>query len=159
MSARFEPDLNDGVQVYLNDVNVTRDLRNERVASVASTIAVIAAVREQLLSAQRSLRRPPGLVADGRDMGTVVFPDAWLKFFLTASAEERAERRYKQLNEKGINVTLESLLHETQRRDQRDATREVSPMVPAEDALVIDSTGISIDGVMQLLREAISQKV
>lgn len=158
MRARFETVPGKGVQVFLNNSDFAADLRNEGVASIASAIAVIEPVRTALMNTQRDFCRPPGLVADGRDMGTVVFPDAWLKIFLTASAEERASRRYKQLNKKELSVTLESLLHETQVRDQRDATRSVSPMVPASDALVIDSTGITVEQVMQQLRELIARK-
>lgn len=157
MNARFEPDLTNGVQVFLNETNITTQLRNEQVASIASTIAVMPAVRQALLGTQRAFRRPPGLVADGRDMGTVVFPDARLKVFLTASATVRAGRRYKQLNQKGIKVTMESLLQETQRRDERDSTRSVSPMVAASDALVIDSTENSVAEVVDLLRQAFAQ--
>ncbi|MBX2825419.1 MAG: (d)CMP kinase [Gammaproteobacteria bacterium] len=150
MSTSFEPGP-DGVRVVLEGVDVTDELRSERTASAASRIATMPAVRTELLQYQRDFRRLPGLVADGRDMGTVVFPDARYKFFLTASAEERAERRYNQLNKKDLQVTMESLLQEIKRRDERDSTRKTAPLLPAKDALVVDSTGISIDDVVETL--------
>jgi cytidylate kinase len=105
-------------------------------------------VRTALVDKQLSFRRTPGLVADGRDMGTVIFPDAGVKVFLTASAEERAKRRYKQLKDKGLNVTLASLLREIEARDARDAARPVAPLKPALDAVLIDSTGMPVDAVV-----------
>jgi cytidylate kinase len=101
-----------------------------------------------LFDKQRGFRKSPGLVADGRDMGTVIFPDAAFKVFLTASADERARRRYKQLKDKGLNVTLAALLREIQARDERDAARPVAPLRPADDALLIDTTGIPVEGVV-----------
>jgi len=148
MDATFEPD-SDGVHVRLDGVDVTLELRSETTASMASRIAVIPSVRTALMQTQRDFRQPPGLVADGRDMGTVVFPDAEHKIFLTASAEERARRRYKQLNKKELHVTMESLLQEIELRDARDSHRAVSPLVPAKDALVLDSTGIAIEHVFE----------
>lgn len=124
--------------------DVSREIRTEEGGRGASTVAAIPAVREALLQRQREFRRPPGLVADGRDMGTVVFPGAPLKIFLTASARERAERRYKQLIAKGESVSLPRLLEDIEERDARDSSREVAPLVPAEDAVIIDSTAISI---------------
>lgn len=144
-----------GVQVWLGDENVTDEIRSEYTAAAASAIAAAPAVRSALLEIQRDFRKPPGLVADGRDMGTVVFPDAAYKLFLTASAEERAQRRYKQLKEKGITVTLDSLLQEIQRRDERDASRAVAPLKAADDALVVDSTGINIDQVVDIITRSI----
>ena len=120
--------------------DVSREIRTEEGGRGASTVAAIPAVREALLARQREFLREPGLVADGRDMGTVVFPAAPLKIFLTASALERAERRYKQLIAKGENVSLPRLLEDIQERDARDSGRAVSPLVPAEDAIIIDST-------------------
>ena len=114
-------------------------------------MAVYGAVRAALLDRQRAFREPPGLVADGRDMGTVVFPDATLKVFVTASAEERARRRYKQLKEKGNQVTLESLLLEIRERDARDAARSVAPLKPAADALILDTTALSVDEAVQFV--------
>lgn len=158
LSLRFALTANDGVGVWVNDTEVTEKLRNERTADAASTIAVIPAVRQALLQIQRDCRKAPGLVADGRDMGTVVFPDALLKVFLSASVEERASRRLKQLKEKGVAVTLESLLQELEVRDNRDSTRATSPLMPAKDALVIDSTGISADVVLDQVVSAFEKR-
>ena len=116
-------------RIRLQGLDVTEELRGEPVSAAASRIAVLPSVRSALLSRQRSFRRPPGLVADGRDMGTVVFPDAVLKIYVTASAEVRAERRYKQLIEKGNSVNIEGLLRDIRQRDQRDAARAVAPLL------------------------------
>lgn len=135
----------DGAAVRLGGEDVTDAIRDEAVGGGASRVAVHPEVRAALLGLQRSFRRPPGLVADGRDMGTVVFPDATLKVFLTASAESRAERRHKQLIEKGIPANLSGLLQDLRERDARDASRAVAPLAPAEGAFVLDSTRLSID--------------
>ncbi|HSX62674.1 MAG TPA: (d)CMP kinase [Tahibacter sp.] len=135
-------------RVYVNSHDATDELRTETVGAVASAIAAIPAVRTALVDKQLSFRRQPGLVADGRDMGTVIFPDAAFKVFLTASAEERAKRRYKQLKDKGLAVTLTSLLREIEARDARDAARPVAPLKPASDAVLIDSTGMPVDAVV-----------
>ncbi len=135
------------VKALLEGEDVTERLRFEDTGVVASKIAAIPAVRAALSERQRRFRQPPGLVADGRDMGTVIFPDAGLKIFLTASAEIRAERRYKQLKEKGESVNLTRLFREIKARDLRDQSRSVAPLRPAEDAVIIDSTGLSIDEV------------
>jgi cytidylate kinase len=135
-------------RVYVNSHDSTDDLRTETVGAVASAIAAIPSVRTALVDKQLSFRRLPGLVADGRDMGTVIFPDAGVKVFLTASAEERAKRRYKQLKDKGLAVTLTSLLREIEARDARDAARPVAPLKPALDAVLIDSTGMPVDAVV-----------
>lgn len=135
-------------RVYVNSHDSTDDLRTETVGAVASAIAAIPSVRAALVDKQLSFRRAPGLVADGRDMGTVIFPDARVKVFLTASAEERAKRRYKQLKDKGLAVTLTSLLREIEARDARDAARPVAPLKPAADAVLIDSTGMPVDAVV-----------
>ncbi|TAH47148.1 MAG: (d)CMP kinase [Gammaproteobacteria bacterium] len=135
-------------RVIVNSHDATDELRTETAAAAASAIAAIPGVRTALLDKQRGFRRTPGLVADGRDMGTVIFPDAAFKVFLTASAEERAKRRYKQLKDKGLNVTLAALLREIQARDERDAARKVAPLRPARDALTIDTTGIPVAGVV-----------
>jgi cytidylate kinase len=132
-------------RIRLGDDDVTDAIRAEAVGNGASRIAVHGAVRDALLALQRGFRRPPGLVADGRDMGTVVFPDAALKVFLTASAQSRAERRHKQLIEKGISASLSSLLQGLVERDARDATRPVAPLVPAQDAHVLDSTSLTVE--------------
>ena len=138
-----------GVSVWLSGEDVTAHLRTEEGGRDASTVAALPAVREALLLRQQELARPPGLIADGRDMGTVVFPLAPLKIFLTASAEARAERRFHQLQGMGESVSLARLLTDIQERDARDQTRTVSPLVPAEDAIVIDSTELSADDVLR----------
>jgi cytidylate kinase len=143
-------DAKDGgeTRVIVNGLDATGDIRTETCGATASAIAAIPSVRAALFDKQRSFRKAPGLVADGRDMGTVIFPDAPFKVFLTASAEERAKRRYKQLKEKGLSVTLATLLREIEARDVRDAERAVAPLKPAADAILIDSTGMPIDAVV-----------
>ncbi len=136
-------------RVLVNGFDATDELRTETAGAAASAIAAIPEVRAALKDRQRAFRRPPGLVADGRDMGTVIFPDAPFKVFLTASAEERAERRYTQLKDKGVSVTLVGLLREILARDARDANRAVAPLRPAEDAVHIDTTGLGIDTVVE----------
>jgi cytidylate kinase len=136
-------------QVMLDGVDVTRDIRTETAGAGASRVAAWPAVRAALLDRQRSFATPPGLVADGRDMGTVIFPEARLKVFLTASAEERAQRRHKQLIEKGSAASLAALSREIAERDLRDSTRQVAPLKPAPDAQLLDSTGLSIDAVVE----------
>jgi cytidylate kinase len=135
-------------RVIIDGTVATDAIRTETAGAAASRIAAQTAVREALVAKQLAFRRPPGLVADGRDMGTVIFPDAPYKVFLTASAGERAERRYKQLKAKGLQVTLASLLHEIEVRDARDASRTVAPLRAAADAVVIDTTGRSIAAVV-----------
>ncbi len=135
-------------KVLLDNHDVTEDIRSEPCGVRASEVAPLAAVRQALLQRQRTFRKPPGLVADGRDMGTVVFPDAGLKVFLTASPEVRAERRYKQLKEKGISANLRALSRDLAERDARDANRAVAPLVPAPDSQVLDSSALSIDEVV-----------
>ena len=154
MEASFEPH-SDGVLVCLNGVDATASLRLETTASAASKVAVMPAVRAAVLDEQRSFRKAPGLVADGRDMGTVVFPDATLKVFLSASVEVRAKRRSKQLKDKGIEITMESLLHEIGARDERDSTREHSPLAAAPDALIIDSSDLSVSEVVTAILMAL----
>ncbi|MGV7195062.1 (d)CMP kinase [Xanthomonas axonopodis] len=138
-----------GLRVLVNGVDATGELRLETTGALASAIAAIPEVRSALKERQRAFRRAPGLVADGRDMGTVIFPDAAFKVFLTASAEERAGRRHKQLMEKGVSVIFDDLLREIMARDARDAQRVVAPLRPAEDALLIDTSGIGIEDVVQ----------
>ncbi len=135
-------------KILLDGDEVTADIRSERVSTGASEVAVHPAVRASLIDRQRAFRQPPGLVADGRDMGTVVFPDAPLKLFLTATAEERARRRHKQLIAKGISVTLDSLLRDIRERDARDAGRAAAPLRPAHDAVLLDTTELTIDEVV-----------
>ena len=147
LDIRFET-RGDDVIAVLNEVDVTEQLRFEDTGVMASKIATIPVVRSALVTRQRGFRQLPGLVADGRDMGTVIFPDAMLKIFLTASAEIRAERRYKQLKDKGESVNLTRLFREIKARDLRDQSRSVAPLSPAEDAVIIDSTDLSIDEVL-----------
>ena len=137
-----------GERVTLAGQDVTAEIRSETAGQGASRVAAWPAVREALLERQRAFAAPPGLVADGRDMGTVVFPQADLKIFLTASPEERAQRRYKQLKDKGSGVSLAALSREITERDLLDSTRSVAPLRPAPDARVIDSTGLSIEAVV-----------
>ncbi|HET9763029.1 MAG TPA: (d)CMP kinase [Casimicrobiaceae bacterium] len=139
--------------VVLDGADVTAELRSEAVSATASRVAALAPVREALLPRQRSFRRPPGLVADGRDMGTVVFPDAALKVYVTASAEVRASRRYKQLIEKGNSVTLDALLRDIRERDARDTGRAAAPLRPAEGAIVLDTTSLSIEAGIAFVLE------
>jgi cytidylate kinase len=146
------------VLVAYKDIDVSRAIRTEDGGRGASTVAAIPAVRTALLQRQREFCQAPGLVADGRDMGTVVFPGAPLKFFLTASATERAERRYKQLIAKGESVSLPRLLEAIEERDARDRSRLVSPLVPAEDALVVDSTGTPIAQVFEQVMGKVKEK-
>ena len=145
----FEADAQGGQRVFLENQEVSTEIRTEACSRAASQIAAIKEVREALLQRQRAFRSPPGLVADGRDMGTVVFPEADLKIFLVAGLEERARRRYKQLKEQGIGASLDALLKDLAKRDERDQKRAVAPLKPAADAIVIDSTGLSIDEVLE----------
>ena len=146
---QFRPAATDGsTRVIVNGHDATDELRTETAGAAASAIAAMAPVRDALVALQLGFRKAPGLVADGRDMGTVIFPDAGFKVFLTASADERARRRYKQLKQKGLGVTLATLLREIQARDVRDAERPVAPLKPAADAVLIDSTGMPIDTVV-----------
>jgi cytidylate kinase len=144
-------------RVFVDGVDATDAIRTETAGAAASAIAALPAVRKALLDKQLAFRKPPGLVADGRDMGTVVFPDAPFKVFLTASPAERAERRYKQLKAKGLDVTLTSLLHDIEARDARDASRAVAPLRPAGDAVVIDTTGQPIPAVVAQVLAVVQQ--
>jgi CMP/dCMP kinase len=143
---RMQVEFRDG-RIYLSGQDVTDELRSEPVGLRASEIAQRPGVRTALLQRQRAFRRPPGLVAEGRDMGTVVFPDAGLKVFLTASVSVRAQRRYKQLIDKGIDANLHALSRDLAQRDERDAARAVAPLAPAPDALLLDSSELSVDEV------------
>ena len=136
------------LNVYLNNVEVSSELRTEKTAALASQFAKIESLRKTLLVKQRQFKKLPGLVADGRDMGTVVFPDASFKVFLTAEVEERAKRRLQQLQEKGIAGNISHTLAEVQKRDERDVNRQHSPLKPAKDALVIDTTNLTINEVI-----------
>ncbi len=139
----------DGDNVYLDGEEVSKQIRTESAGNSASKVAAVPEVRETLLAWQRSFAKEPGLVADGRDMGSVVFPDAPIKVFLTASAEERAKRRYNQLKEKGISVRLRDLVRDIRERDERDRNRDVAPLVAPVAALEVESTSLSIDEVFE----------
>ena len=149
LAPRFE-----GGRILLDGEDVGDTIREEAVGDAASRIAVQPLLRAALVELQRAARRPPGLVADGRDMGTVIFPDARLKVFLTASAEARAARRHKQLIEKGFSANIDDLLRDLKARDARDTQRAQAPLKPAEGALVLDSTDLSIDDTVRAVLEA-----
>ena len=155
LEIEFQPtsDPEEPIEILLFGERVTRDLRTNEAGTDASKVAPIEAVREAIKDLQQDFRKAPGLIADGRDMGTVVFVDADAKIYLTASAEARAERRYKQLKDKGIDVSLHALFISIQERDERDMNREVAPLIPAADARVIDSTKMDID---QVFNEALA---
>ena len=138
-----------GQALYLGNEDVTVNIRSQECGNAASKIAAYQVVRQALLFRQREFQRPPGLIADGRDMGTVVFPHACLKIFLSASQQERANRRYKQLKEQGFSVNLARLSAEIVERDVRDTGRSQSPLIPAHDAVLIDTTGLSIEQVVE----------
>ncbi len=150
LDIHFDPDGGENAPILLDNVDISTELRSESSGEAASKVAVLSSVRQALLARQRAFRQPPGLVADGRDMGTVIFSNADLKIFLEASQQERAARRYKQLKEKGMGVSLEALLREIESRDARDSGRVMSPMRPAEDAVIIDTTRM---GITEVVRE------
>ncbi len=147
LDVAFLPTEQGGIKVMLENQDVSTDIRSETAGNNASKVAVLPAVRKALLQRQRDFAQPPGLVADGRDMGTTVFPQADAKLFLTASAEVRAERRYKQLIEKGLSANLRGLVEEIQQRDERDRSRSASPLRPADDAVTLDTSSKSIEEV------------
>jgi cytidylate kinase len=148
MRIRFGTRPDGSEQVFLEGADVTRELRSEAAGSAASRVAAMPAVRNSLFSRQQRFAEAPGLVADGRDMGTIVFPHARLKIFLTATPEERARRRHKQLKDKGLDVSLPALSREIAERDARDAGRKVAPLKAAADAVVLDSTGLEVEEVV-----------
>ena len=149
LDLRFESDpSNNKLSIYLDNSEVSDELRTEKTAELASKFAMIGSLRGSLLLRQQKFKQPPGLVADGRDMGTVVFEDAPFKVFLTANVEERAQRRLKQLQDKGIAGILSQTLEEVQKRDERDASRKHSPLKPSKDALVIDTSNLTINEVV-----------
>jgi cytidylate kinase len=158
MSEGLDIVFDDG-QVRVNGANLTDAIRTEEAGNNASQVAALPPVRDAIFALQQGFRRPPGLVADGRDMGTVVFSDAPVKIFLDASAEARAERRYNQLKNNGLGVNLRALLEQIQERDARDRERVVAPLKPADDALIIDSTEMTIDEVVATVMTQISSKV
>jgi len=148
-----------GVIVLLNRIDVSSNIRSQEIGEAASKVAPLAKVREALLKRQRDFRTTPGLVADGRDMGTVVFEDAPVKIFLDASAQARAERRMKQLQQKGICAKFGEILQEITQRDERDRNRTIAPLRPAADAFVIDSTDLSIEEVFDQALGVIKSKI
>lgn len=152
-------DAEDPLSIWLEGEDVTRKIRTDEAGVDASKIAPLSGVREAIKQLQRSFRRDPGLVADGRDMGTVVFTDADVKIFLTASAEARAQRRYKQLIDKDISVSLHALFTSIRKRDERDTTRAVAPLIPASDAVIIDSTSLDIDEVFNQVLTIVKGKL
>ncbi|MSS76289.1 MAG: (d)CMP kinase [Methyloglobulus sp.] len=156
MELAYECD--DELVVKLDGQDITAELGTETTGNIASIVAAVPEVRRVLLQKQKDFKRPPGLVADGRDMGTVIFPDADIKVFLTASAAKRAERRYKQLMEKGIDVSIEQITSEIEARDCRDKERTIAPLAQAEDALFIDSSAMTIDEVIARVLSLVPQR-
>jgi cytidylate kinase len=159
MNVRFDSDDNDDERIWLGSVDVTRDIRTEESGLMASKVALLPAVRMALVGLQKVFRKAPGLVADGRDMGTRIFPDAALKVFLTATAEVRAKRRHKQLKDKGIDVSLPALARDIEDRDRRDSERSIAPLRPADDARVLDSSKLTIDEVTQMVLFWVRERV
>ena len=156
LAVRFD-NVGEYSRVFLGELDVTEDIRTEESGQAASVVASMPAVREALITRQRSFQQAPGLVADGRDMGSVVFPDARLKIFLTASVEERARRRYKQLKDKGIDVSLPALSKDMQERDRRDSERSIAPLRACSDARVLDTTRLSIPDVVQTVLQWVGE--
>jgi cytidylate kinase len=154
LNARFQ-----GQEIYLDQELVSDVLRSEEAGKAASEVAALPTVRTALLERQRAYRRPPGLVADGRDMGSVVFPDAGLKIYLTASAEERASRRYKQLIDKGMGANMAALLDDIKARDARDSARAAAPLRKVSDAILLDTTALSIDDTVEAVLARYAAKV
>ncbi len=157
LDVRFDSDEAGDERIWLEGEDVSLEIRTEEAGAGASAVAAIPAVRQALLERQRAFRKPPGLVADGRDMGTQVFPCAPLKVFLTASAEERARRRHKQLKDKGLDVSLAALSRDIEDRDRRDSERSVAPLRPAEDARILDSSGQSIEAVTNTVLDWVAE--
>ncbi|MGB5257174.1 MAG: (d)CMP kinase [Woeseiaceae bacterium] len=157
LDVRFDSHDDGSERIWLDGEDVTLEVRTEQAGAGASAVAVLPAVREALLERQRAFQQPPGLVADGRDMGTHVFADATLKIYLTASAEERARRRHKQLKDKGMDVSLAALSRDIEDRDRRDTERSVAPLRPAEDARILDSSGQSIEAVTSTILDWVAE--
>lgn len=155
----FESDKDSEAIIRVNGENLTEDIRLESTGELASQVAAHPEVRSALIRLQRSFRKGPGLLADGRDMGSAIFPDAQVKVYLTASPEERAKRRYKQLKEKGISVNLAALSAEIAERDYRDRTRSVSPLCPAPDAMQLDTTDLNIEQVVDRVMALVEEKL
>ena len=158
LDVRFGADSHGEEQIWLEGTEVSAHIRTEQAGDGASRVAVLPAVRAALVGRQQAFAQLPGLVADGRDMGTVIFPDAPLKIFLTATAEERARRRHKQLKDKGLSANLAALSQEIAERDRRDASRPIAPLRPADDAQVIDSTSMNIDAVVARVLELAAER-
>jgi cytidylate kinase len=159
LQARYRLPTRQNPEILLDGEDVGKALRSEDCGNAASRAAALPAVRQALLQWQRHYRQAPGLVADGRDMGTVVFPDADLKLYLVARPEVRARRRYNQLKEKGINVSLAELVAAVETRDRRDSARQASPLKPAEDALVLDNSDLDESETLRLVQQAVSRVV
>ncbi|MDH3616204.1 MAG: (d)CMP kinase [Gammaproteobacteria bacterium] len=157
LDVQFDSNEDGSERIRLDGEDVTLEVRTEQTGAGASTVAAIPAVREALLQRQRAFQQAPGLVADGRDMGTHVFADAALKIFLTASSEERARRRHKQLKDKGMDVSLAALSRDIEDRDRRDSERSVAPLRPAQDARILDSSGQSIEAVTRIVLDWVSE--
>ena len=157
LDVTFDSNDDGSERILLDGEDVTLVVRKESTGAGASTVAAIPAVRAALLDRQRAFQQAPGLVADGRDMGTFVFPSALVKIFLTASAEERARRRHKQLKDKGMDVSLAALSRDIEDRDRRDSERSVAPLKPAEDARILDSSGLSIEAVTNTVLEWVAE--
>ncbi len=158
LDARFPTDPAQLPMIYLEGAEVSEALRSEQCGNTASRVAALPEVRAALFTRQRAFRKAPGLVADGRDMGTVIFPDAVLKIFLTASPAERAQRRYKQLKDKGLDAKMSDLAKDIAARDARDSARATAPLKPAQDALVLDTTRMSIEAVVGQVQELLRQR-
>ncbi len=146
-------------KVWYEDEDVSQTIRNETIAGIASQVAAIPEVRQALLNRQKAFAQSPGLVADGRDMGTVVFPEAPVKLFLTASPQVRAQRRVEQLAQQGETADFEQIVAEIEARDQRDQNRKTAPLKPADDAVIIDTSNLSIDEVVNLAQEIVKKKI
>ncbi len=159
LDVQFRTNAEGGVNIILEGSDVTRQVRSEEGGMNASRVAALAAVRSALLARQRAFAVAPGLIADGRDMGTVVFPNAAVKVFLTASARERAQRRYKQLLEQGESASFDHILADIEARDARDSNRAAAPLKPAEDALLLDSTSMAIEEVFKTVMDAFDSRV
>jgi len=158
LDARFES-RGDQTRILLNGLDVTEAIRSEAAGDGASRVAALPGVRVGLVQRQRDFRRPPGLVADGRDMGGVIFPDALLKVFLTASVEERARRRHKQLKDKGIDVSLSALSRDMVERDRRDSARAIAPLKPCDDAQILDTTGMDVPAVVAVVLGWVAERI
>lgn len=152
-------DIGDEAKIFVDQQDITDDIRSEACSQMASITSAIPFVRAALLERQRQFRQAPGLVTDGRDMGTVVFPDASVKFYLTASVEERANRRYTQLIKKGKHVSLPDILRELRARDERDANRAIAPAKPADDVILVDTTSLDVNGAFQTVLQHVKKRI